>query len=323
MTTLAAVADQLSLTGKTWDSYYGSWGGSPIAVSSLISASEFGLLFQIRHHVLAESLPDQDAFDWGDELGSLIDEQKAKVEVEERLAWFTLHEADAAIQCGAVSELVGAVLSGLAAGGIESLGDTCHYCLTNRVDVIRYEQGRVAQVCDGCLAGRLGVQAEQKQVSAGGFFATCLVGLLVSPAGAVAWAVCWIARLWVFELMWGDREYVMVPIYVAIGQVVVFGLLTGCTVGWAISKIPKRGYHSAGMIAAASAFGAVIIGEVLLGSWIAYYVMGEFSVANVLGGAVALWFAGGMEAVTRAATVLVSLGVAYGIARPKVDPLGL
>ena len=131
--TLAAAADQLSLTGKTSDAYYGSWGGYPIAVTSLGADGEFGLLVQIRHHADGDSLPDQDAFDWGDELGSLIDDRKAKVEVEERLAWLTLYEPEAAVQCGVVRDLVDVVLAALAAGGIDSLGDTCHYCLTNRV----------------------------------------------------------------------------------------------------------------------------------------------------------------------------------------------
>lgn len=321
---LAAVAEQLGLDGEDKDAVYGCFDGFPVAASTLGAAGEFGVLIQIRHHYSEDELASEDSFQWDDDLERVLADGQVKFEIEGGIAWLTVSQLEPWLAETALADLMDRVLAGLSSAGIESLGNVCHYCRSATVQELTYAEGRVAQMCDACLAPRRRVQDDQTQISGMGVAGSVVIGSIASVIGAAVWAGCWIADFVIVNSLSGGQGAVVVPQLLVIGEVVIVGGLAGGAVGLIVSRIPKRGDRFGAMIGLLGGLAAVLMGECIIAAWIIISQGVPFSPVSVVIVAIFLWTDAGPENfVFRAAAVLICLASAYFIAKPKLKPLGL
>lgn len=316
---LVAAAEQLGLDSRDGDAVYGWFRGFPMAVTALGESGEHGLLIQIRHHLSGASLPPEDAYQWDEKLRVLIQDDQIKIDVEDKIAWLSIYAPPERLANVSLFALVDSVVAGLVSAGIESLGKTCHYCGKGTVQRLTYENGRVGQMCDTCLDDRRGVQHSEKQASAAGVAGCLVAGVAAGLVGAAIWAGCWIAHFVIVDALSGEGEGISVPYVVLILEVLVIGGLTGGATGFAISRIPRRGFETAALIGLACGVAGVAFGEFLFGAWI----VRSFNPAIILEVIVVMWTADLVEAVLRGCAIVMCLLCSYGIAKPRLTPLGL
>ena len=321
---LAAVAEQLGLDGEDEDAVYGCFDGFPVAASTLGASGEFGVLIQIRHHYSDDELASEDSFEWDDDLKRVLADGQVKFEIEGGIAWLTVFQPEPWLAKKALADLMDRVMAGLSSAGIESLGNVCHYCRSATVQELTYAEGRVAQMCDACLAPRRRVQDDQTQISGMGVAGALVIGSMASVIGAVVWAGCWIADFVIVNSLSGGQGQIVVPQLLVIGEVVTIGGLSGGAVGLVVSRISQGGYHFGAIIGLLGVLAAVLMGECVIAAWIVISQGVPFSPVSVLVVAILLWTDAGLENfVYRAFAVLMSLVCAYFISKPKLKALGL
>lgn len=321
---LATLAEQLGLDGEDKDAVYGWFDGFPVAASTLGASGEFGVLIQIRHHYSDDELPSKDSYERDDDLERVLADGQVTFEIEGGIAWLTVSQPEPWLAERALENLMVRVMASLSAAGIESLGNTCHYCRSATVQELTYAEGRVAQMCDACLAPRRRVQDDQTQFSGMGVAGSVVIGSIASVIGAAIWAGCWIADFVIVNSLSGGQGEVVVPQLLLIGEVVTIGGLSGGAIGLIVSRIPQCGDRFRAMIGLLGGLAAVLMGECIIAAWIVISQGVPFSPVSVLIVAILLWTDAGPENfVFRAVTVLICLACAYFIAKPKLKPLGL
>lgn len=320
---LLDVALKLELEYEYQDAVYGWYEGFPIAISTLGENGEIGLLIQIRHHIPKDSLPDENNYEWDEELSGRINTGDVKAEVDDKIAWLTLYNSEAQISPDILSECIDQFLAGIVSAGIESIDTTCHYCLSETVDNLTYDNGRVGQICDSCLAERRGIQDDEKEARLSGIAGSAVLGLVASFVGAVIWSVSWIAYYYILEMIARGHEKILIPYIVSLIVTIVIGGASGCVVGYAVKLIPKRGYKIASMVGCCCGFVAAVLGELIVVGWLVISETKMMSLDLMIAGLSFLWSFDPMETVFRALAVVVCIGVSYYFATPHISSLNL
>ena len=321
---LSRLALELHLQKDNSGTYFGVYQGYPIAVTYLEYAEDIGLLFQIRHPLSRESLPYKSSYQWSNPLNDLIRQEKAKIEVEDGLAWFTLYGMEETGNSDHIIQLLHSLLGSLKEAGVSDIGNLCHYCRRNEVASVSFLEGRVAQICNVCLSDRLSACTGQRYASTTGVSSSVMFGGIAAIIGAVLWGGMWIVHDWFIGLLSSGRDVIYVPELLAILIFVTIGFATGWPIGYAISRIPDRGDRIAGTVGAVCGLAAVLFGEIICVVFIVYRLaeVVSFSIAKDL-----LWVywsnVGFSYLVHKVIAAFIAIMVAYLWAKPRKTSLNL
>jgi len=260
--------------------FMGRYGGYPMALSILPGTDEHpmaslapvpnridppgqyarcGLLFQIRH-VREEAGPAPETFDWGEEISDLIEEGVAKVDTTETSTWFSLYDPYLILRFGLVTVLLDNVLVELERTGHDGCGDTCHYCHHQSVSSLTYDNGRVGQMCEACLAPYMSDRATALTATRRSLFASWVLGVPGALVGAIVWSTCWFLSDMVFGFL-TRHEIEVIPNLILLGFAVAAATATGVVVAAFIRLVHHRGDKSGALTGLVFSSAAVALGE--------------------------------------------------------------
>ena len=311
----------LGLRPEKDDMFVGRVQGFPVGLKFIDPAGATVLLFQVRHWLKPDSAQIT-TLTYDSEITELLAGKRIEIEFEEQLAWVTFVDGAQSIENGTALRRLNSILQSFFNAGL--IGDTelCHYCRHEKVALVTYGGGKVAQICPACLDERL-KKAEGRSPAPG---AEAVPIFLMSPGaslvGALAWSCFWIGHTLLFEHLSAERIYL--PWILMIAIMIGIGLLVGGPVGWMIKQNRKRG--GAVSFSAAIVFGslAVIVGEIFYLVWLIYH---EFHVVS---------FSAALQVMpqyylkndpifvgTKLITALICVSVAVAIAKPEKAKLNL
>jgi hypothetical protein len=270
-------AADLGLDTQVGDLFVGSIDGFPVGLK-IMGYSNL-LLFQIRHW-LPENDPRLKSLTYSPEITKEIADKHLQIEFDEKLAWLTFESNAGQIKPDDIRPILDSVLTTFKSAGLIGEPTLCHYCQKQPVDGVTVIDGKVAQICEGCLEERYRkTQRETPEASA-----EAVPILLMSPwaagVGAVLWSGFWIGSTLFFD--WANASTIVLPRLVVAIMVVLLGFLVGGPVGWIIKQNKRRGAKAAASAAIDFGIAAVIAGEVLFTAWLIYRAAGVFSLSTAI-----------------------------------------
>jgi hypothetical protein len=312
---------QLGLQAQDQELFIGKVRSFPVGLKFIGSNESLLLLCQIRYPVDAEA-KGISKLDYGTEVADLIKEKKVEISVEDKIAWLTIPQSGPLIESNIVARILNSVLAGFEKAGIAGLQDKCHYCQVEAVESLICRDGKVAQICTTCLAGKSQAQTANLRLEAGGIAKACVLGTLASLVGAVAWAAVWVGYDKLFDLL--NVKHIVVPRILTLFVLVGVGFLVGGPVGFILKKIPNRGDLLAGWLAIVFAICSVVFGEVIFAVWLVYREIKVISFSIALKLMPRYLADSGVYFITeRILFGFVCVVVAYQIGRPKKKGLKL
>ena len=307
------------------DHVYGIYGGYPIGLSLLACG---GLMVHVRHPQRGDALPSPLQYHWRDPLAKLVSDNRARVTVEDGIAWLEIYNFGRVVDEGP-QDIVNAWLEGLLGAGIGNT-NLCHVCGRNPVSAVRFAEKRVVQICDRCLDGgrmdnRSGGQsatglsalvAESEPTKPGSFVVATAFAVCGAALGAGLWAGTWLGFDALLNWIYGGRgvENVRMPIEVAL-LLGALGLPVGAAVGLPIGFLGRCSRRPAICLAAVGTLAALFVGEVLYATCKVYQMYGVFLPAvglRVLG---LVWESFGLVLIVgRIIAIAAALGVGIHLA---------
>ncbi len=320
---LDAIGAELAISGKAPSAVYGRFRGFPLAATPIGEKSEYGVLVQIRHPLFEGERLDEEVFPWCEYLNQCAEKELIKISIDDGILWISIYPSFTKNPSNSYKELLNCVVEDLLSVGLDSADKTCHYCKIETAEELTYDEGRVGQICDDCMAERRGVQSAERRATTLGTAGALLAGVLSSFVGAAMWAGYWIVETYFIEWIWRDRDDVFIPSIITCGRAVVVGVLTGGSVGIAIRMIPNRGDKFAGGVGLACGIAATIGGELVFAAWLVARQSDYFSAEIWFNTLLSLWSSDFIGTMVRVLALLLAWVIAWDLAKPKVTPLGL
>ena len=274
----------------------------------------YSLLFQLRHPLRTEALPDKDAYAWDERPAALLDSGKAAVSVEDRIAWLRVYEAAELVENGTMLGVLDAFVDGLAAAGVQNQDDRCHYCGQNHVEQVTWIADRAAWICPECLERETAEEPAAPEDPA----KLVLAGAVGAIVGAVIWTGIWIIYDLVIEwfVKGSPTGRVHVP-HLAVGITgIIGGVLFGAPTGLLIRRVRSRAIKLAKVIGVMSIVLAAALGEIVHSTWLVYHLYGVISPRVAVHVLPQIWGSGGSPLAVQFVLMIVGgLFVAYGAAK--------
>lgn len=302
---------------------YGSYRDYPVAVSLADSEGGKFLLIHVRHTRDADALPPRGSMRWGPTVDKLCSDGNGDVSIESRIAWLTVFRLPVNAPNGVSRLILDEMLDQLSANGFSSPAGTCHYCGRNTVKELTFAEGRVAQICNNCLADREAAKRNENEVTSGLLPAAllCVPGTIVA---AVLWTATWLLRDWIVGLVANGREYIYVPHIVSIAWFLVVGFVVAYPVRWIIRRVPELGTRYARMLGVVSAVVAMLIGEFLECAFLIYRVSGRVAPVGAASLLPTFWRTASVpHLLEMAAAAVIVISVAYHSVRERNASLRL
>ncbi len=343
LTTLVSdFAEELGLAEDKGGTFYGYYQDFPFACCMLAgsepdlvpsrsygSSAEFrppernGLLIQLRH-VRADVPPSDDANDAPDAtLADILGDGTLKIEVEDRITWVSVYAPAELLRTGRLCPLLDTVVAHLEAEGYDPLPGTCHYCMENSVESVIFEEFRVGQMCDACLAPHLAARQRQTAVTGRGLLlatASCIPGALL---GAVVWAACWFLLLAIPNLFL-RLTLSLAPILIVVAFVSAVGMGVASVATWYVRRVKGRGDLHACILGVAMAMLGIVLGEFLYEVIAIVWLKGVFSLRAASWVLAANWSQPSLFLIlTRGSAAVISIIAAAKMARPKLERIPL
>ncbi len=164
---IEGLVKQLGLRAYDQELFIGRIRGFPVGIKFIGSNSALLLLCQIRYPIDAETKGIR-KLDWGAEVDELISQKKIEISVEDKITWLTVPNSGPLIGANSVVGILDAVVTGLEKAGLAGIQDKCHYCQVEPVPSLVCRDGKVAQICATCLAGKSHAQIADVHVNASG-----------------------------------------------------------------------------------------------------------------------------------------------------------
>jgi hypothetical protein len=269
-------AQTLGLESASDDLFIGRIQGFPVGLKFIDPRGAVLLLFQVRHWLPADA-PQIKSLVYDEEVARLLAEKKIQIEFDDQIAWLTFVDLGPSVESEAVLRLLNSALRTFAVTGFIGDPDLCHYCRSEKVPALSSSDGKVAQICTGCLDAR--VKKHERTAAAPTDEAVPI--LLMTPFAALAGALLWMGYWIGYTLILGNfgSDTVIIPRLLLAIIVLLAGFLAGGPVGWIIRQNRRRG--AATSTAAAIAFGALAVafGEILFLAWLIWKWYGVFSIS--------------------------------------------
>lgn len=227
------------------------------------------LLFHVRYLGHSDSALIG-SLHYSPEVADLIANKKLDIEFDDRLAWLTFLDATAQLQNGSLPALLDSVLASFVEAGLGGNDDLCHYCRRTPVEKVYSKAGRVAQICAACLAEKQADLARKGSKPGDGAVSIAILAPVSGLAGAVGWSGCWIAYELIFEKT--GSGVVVVPRIAEAAAVIGVALITGGPIGLVLRLVRRRGQALSMAFAVVCAICAIVLGEVLLLTWLIYHI---------------------------------------------------
>jgi hypothetical protein len=335
MGSVQSLIQQTALHQASASEFYGLYRGFPLGLRLIgheapeqasrriagstdpVEGQRYSLLVHVRFPDRASPTSPKPSCTWGDCLQSLLEQGRARVSVEARIAWLTLYEANDLVASEAAVEILNAFIDGLASAGIQKAGDRCHYCGKTIVKEPTYVEERVAWICPACLAAKTAeAEDDEHAASLDGpklLLAACLGALI----GAAAWAGLWISYECVME--WIAKEHpsgkVRVPTIVLEIFVVGGALLVGGPSGVLVRRLAYPGSFARTVSACGGTVAAIAMGEIAWVLWLFPQLPGMQAAIRLLP---VVWRAEEKPyCFLKLMAVIFSIGCAFLVAKPS------
>ena len=266
---LADLMQRLSLQPAGANNFFGKVLGFPLGVQVVLNSETTGLIFHVRHPFKTSNSPGPYTPDGC--LAELILNRKADFDLDDRIAWLSFFDCAALLQEDKVYPLLTETLSGMKKAGFCPDGDLCHECQKESVAELKFDDGRVTQICQTCQ------RQEAQAVALHPHNVPFIVGygLVSALFAAISWAGAWSLYDWCFSLFHSKTIYL--PTMGLAVTYVGIGFATAFPSSFILKKIPRRGDKIAGWIGGAFVLIAVLVGELLYVAWMIYREVDVFN----------------------------------------------
>jgi hypothetical protein len=319
--TLGELVRHLELKPSEDRLFIGRRRGFPVGLKFITSPESILLLFQIRHPFDAKAAK-QLPIEYDAEVKDLVSSNKIEISLEDKIVWLTITDAGQMIGSNQAARIIESLLGTFEKAGLAGDPQKCHYCRASKVETLTCHNGKVAQICDECLAGRKKSQYAHLALSAEGFTKVISLGIVASVVGAVCWMLAWMGDDAIFKFFKTDT--LVIPHILEAAMIVVIGFLVGGPVGLILRRIPQRGDRLAGYAGITFGIASVIVGEVFYVSWLIYSEYKVIAPGAAFQILPSLWLHGGVVYITiKALAAVAGVLFAYHLSRPQQAGLKL
>src|SRR5262249_30399955 len=144
---------------------------------------------------------------------------------------------------------------------------------------LSFADGRVAQVCDECLAQRDAQRRAATALRPGAVVVAPILGALGALGAAVLWGAAWAGCIRLIEAganpVSGGVQVPHLLLFAVLALIVSAGTAPVC---FALRRVRHRGRLFAGLLGGAFGVAGLLLGQVLLSTWLVYAAFGVVSI---------------------------------------------